>query len=170
MKKIIMVFAMLASFGVFAATYSTDKIHFETIKWKCGGSGSQFDSVVSAAGTHTMFTLPAYSVVENVYMLVKKAVAGSTGLTIGDAGNTDGYLETGFYGSTGMFPSYKSGATSSYAGDYLNPMALYSADNQANGKKFYSTATALQMVLTGTCTAGEADIGVAFRVFNSDLR
>jgi hypothetical protein len=170
MKNLLIALSLLLCYSAFGATYNTDKLQFKTVHWKCAGSGSQFDSVVSASGTHTIFTLPAYSVVENIYFLVKTAVAGSSAVTVGDASNPDGYLETGFQSATGMYPSYKSGATSSYAGDYLNPMALYSADNQANGKNFYSDATALQMVLTGTCTAGEGDIGVAFRVFESSLR
>lgn len=170
MKGLVFLFFLFAVSMSFAATYNTDKLNSQTIHWKCAGSGSEFDSVVSASGTHTLFTLPAYSVVEGIYAVVKTAVTGSSAVSVGDASNTSGYLETGFQSATGMFPSYKSGATSSYAGDYLNPMALYSADNQANGRKFNSSATALQMVLTGTCTAGEIDFVVPFRVFESALR
>jgi hypothetical protein len=108
-----------------------------------------FESTFGASGAK--ITIPAGSIVKNVYAKVTTTWAGGTSLTFGDATDADGWIVAGSFGT----PS--AGGVIQADGAYA-----YTATEGQLPPKEYATATDLYLTKVGTYTAGEADVYVEY--------
>lgn len=108
-----------------------------------------YQSVSGASGAK--INVPAGSIVKNVYAKVGTTWAGGTSITFGDAGDPDGFIIAADFGT----PS---------AGAVIQAMGAYvqTATEGALPPKEYASATDVFITVTGTYTAGEADIYVEY--------
>lgn len=105
------------------------------------------DSVSGASGAR--IAIPAGSIVKNVYAKVTTTWAGGTSITFGDATTPAGWIIAADFGTPA-------------AGAVIQAMGAY-AQTATEGQlppKEYASATDLYITVTGTYTAGEADIFV----------
>ena len=112
---------------------------------------------VSVEGANSTFgasgakvSLPAGSIVKNVYAKVTETFAGGTSITLGDATDPDGYI---------LAASWANPA----AGTVIQGDGAYAAatGNQLVPKE-YASATDLYFTKVGTYTAGKADVFVEY--------
>jgi len=98
--------------------------------------------------------LPAGSVVLDVVMKVGMAWLGGTKVEIGDGDDADGWISA----TQGATANLTVGATIRAAGDYAIGDA---ATNKGLGK-VYASADTLDVAITGSYTAGTADVFVRY--------
>ena len=98
--------------------------------------------------------LPAGSVVLDVVMKVGTAWLGGTKVEIGDGDDADGWISA----TQGATANLTAGATIRAAGDYAIGDA---ATNKGLGK-VYASADTLDVAITGSYTAGTADVFVRY--------
>ena len=98
--------------------------------------------------------LPAGSVVLDVVMKVGTAWVGGTKVEVGDGGDADGWISA----TQGATANLTAGATIRAAGDYAIGDA---ATNKGLGK-VYASADTLDVAITGSYTAGTADVFVRY--------
>jgi len=98
--------------------------------------------------------LPAGSVVLDVVMKVGTAWLGGTKVEIGDGDDADGWISA----TQGATANLTVGATIRAAGDYAIGDA---ATNKGLGK-VYASADTLDVAITGSYTAGTADVFVRY--------
>lgn len=108
-----------------------------------------FESTFGSSGA--LIAIPAGSSVKNVYAKVTTTWAGGTTLAFGDAGNTAGWILAASFAT----PT----APVTIQGDGAYAIAT---GTSATAPKEYDTATNLYFTLTGTYTAGEADVYVEY--------
>lgn len=110
-------------------------------------------SIGSDAGTTTI-SLPAMSMVTDVFIKVGTAYAGSGSIDIGDASDTDGFLPDASITKT-------AGAVS---GDDVTARGVYLYDGTNNTilRKFYATATDVVVTVGAGFTAGDATVYVVY--------
>jgi hypothetical protein len=109
------------------------------------------DSTFGAAGAKV--SLPAGSLVKNVFMKVGAAWVGGTSLAFGDAGGTGGWITA----TQGATASLTAGAAIQAQGTYA-----YTATEGQLPPKVYAAATDLYITAVGTYTAGDATIVVEY--------
>lgn len=117
----------------------------KTAKVSIEGANSTF----GASGAK--ITIPAGSIVKNVYAKVTETWAGGTSITFGDAGDADGFIIAASWGT----PS--AGGVIQADGAYV-----YTATEGALPPKEYAAATDLYFTKVGTYTAGKADVFVEY--------
>ena len=99
--------------------------------------------------------IPAGSVVLDVVMKVGTAWVGGTSVSVGDGSDGDGWIST----TQGATASLTAGATIRAGGVY----AIGSTDTTAKALgKVYASADTLDVAITGSYTAGGADIIVRY--------
>jgi hypothetical protein len=123
-----------------------------------GGAGANSSA---ATGTIALMTAPASSVIHAVKAQVITAVTGATAETVGDAGDVDGYLVDNFAANAGFYPSATNAATN---GVYMQAAGTTDAADVCPENKAYSTATAINFILSGTATAGKIQFLIDFEV------
>lgn len=101
--------------------------------------------------TGAKITIPAGSIVKNVYAKVTTTWAGGTSLTFGDATDVDGFWVAGSFGT----PS--AGGVIQGDGAYV-----YTATEGQLPPKEYASETNLYFTATGTYTAGAAEVVVEY--------
>lgn len=99
-------------------------------------------------------SLPAGSVVLGVVVKVGTAWAGGTKVEIGDGSDVDGYVSA----TQGAVANLTAGATIVAGGAY----AIGDAATNAGLPKVYASADTIDVTLTGTFTAGSADVFVRY--------
>jgi len=129
------------------------------IKWKFDAKDFLEDTVNGVTGVIPLLTFEANSLVMSVKAYVKSAVTGSTAETVGDGTDVDGYLVDGFAAATGFFP--KTYAAASAATEFFG---AYAAQGDSMEAKFYNAGDSVDLVLTGTATAGELDFYIDYMV------
>lgn len=104
------------------------------------------DLVNSTLGsTGAKITIPANSIVKNVYAKVGTAGAGGTSIAFGDAGGTGSWITA----TQGAVANLTAGAAIQAAGAYA-----YTATEGQLPPKVYAAATDLYVTAVGTFTAG----------------
>lgn len=110
-----------------------------------------YQSTTGSSGAK--ITIPAGSVVRNVYLKVGTAWAGLTSLAFGDAGGTGSWITA----SQGAVANLTAGAAIQAQGAYA-----YTATEGQLPPKVYAAATDLYFTLVGTPTAGTATLVVEY--------
>jgi hypothetical protein len=100
-------------------------------------------------------SLPAGSVVEDVYLVVTTAWAGGTDIQVGDGTDPDGFISATQGATANLTPA---GALIRAAGAY----AIGDAATNRGLAKVYNTADTIDIAFTGTFTAGAATIYVRY--------
>lgn len=111
------------------------------------GDGNDVNNPLPIADDTSFFTVPAKSLVTNCYVLLDTAVTGTTDFDVGDATNADGLID-GSASLTLATPGV-------YSFDGTTSGAYLLAGTDGNQAKWYSSATALAIDVTGTSTAGK---------------
>ena len=109
------------------------------------------DSTFGASGAK--ITLPANSLVKNVWMKVGTAWVGGTSLAFGDAGGTGSWITA----TQGATANLTAGVAIQAQGAYA-----YTATEGQLPPKVYASATDLYVTAVGTFTAGDATIVVEY--------
>lgn len=109
------------------------------------------DSTFGSTGAK--ITVPAGSLVKNVWMKVGTAWVGGTSLAFGDAGGTGSWITA----SQGAQASLTAGVAIQAQGAYA-----YTATEGQLSPKVYASATDLYITAVGTFTAGDATIVVEY--------
>lgn len=99
-------------------------------------------------------SLPAGSVVEDVYLKVGDAWVGGTDVQVGDGTDPDGFISA----TQGATANLTAGATIRAAGAY----AIGDAATNRGLAKVYASADTLDVAFTGTFTAGTATLVVRY--------
>lgn len=111
-----------------------------------------WESTMGASGAK--ITIPANSLVKNVYMKVDTAFAGGTSLAFGDGGSTGGWITATQGALANLTPAgTKIQAQGAYA---------YTATEGQLPPKVYASATDLYITKVGTFTAGVGTIIVEY--------
>lgn len=140
MKFIIALLMLCVCFSASALTFQKDQVKTHTFVWAIDGSG---DSKV-VTGTIPVFSFPAKVFVKDVRALVETEVAGSSAETLGDGAAATGFLVDGFAGTVGFY-----NATGALKGSFV-------------GEKYYSAADTMDLILTGTASAGKIKFSVDY--------
>lgn len=118
------------------------------------GSGQSVDDPAAlAAGTLSVMSLDAGSVVEDAYLEVMTAVTGSTALDLGDGADPDGYVPTA---SVTLATPAVYGAGEDEKGALLHD----GTSTQSKRVARYTAAGAVNLTVTGTTTAGKVMVVV----------
>lgn len=120
------------------ANVKVAKVQIDLVNTTFGASGAKV-------------SLPASSIVKNVYAKVTEAHAGGTSLSFGDAGNAAGWILAASWANPVL------GATIQGDGLY----ASTATEGQLPPKE-YDAATDLFFTKTGTYTAGKANVYVEY--------
>lgn len=110
-----------------------------------------YASTFGASGAK--ITIPANSIVRNVYMKVGTAWVGGTSLAFGDAGGTGSWITA----TQGAQASLTAGVAIQALGGY----AWVTGESQQT-PKVYAAATDLYFTVVGTFTAGSATVVVEY--------
>jgi len=115
----------------------------------------------------TLFTIPSYSIVEEVSFRILIPFDGDTDIDIGDASTADGFLnlpnaDIGVWGLANAIVGVDVGfGTQNYRGAYV-----YDVVNTAVVKKYYSSQTnIIAAIVTSTGTTGKALVRIKYRRF-----
>lgn len=142
--------------------YQKGVSHVARFLWDFDSSNSQANSS-AATGTIPIFSAPANSVIKGVRARVETAVTGSTAEEVGDAGDQDGFLVDAFAAAPGFYPPSAEHASCGAYQKATTAGATDAADvSRSEAKKLYSSATAINFVITGTATAGKIWFEVEF--------
>ena len=111
-----------------------------------------YQSTLGSSGAKV--TVPAGSLVKNVYLRVNTAWAGGTSLAFGDAGGTGSWITATQGALANLTPA---GARIQAQGAYA-----YTATEGQLPPKAYASATDLYFTVVGTMTAGAATVVVEY--------
>ena len=143
--KSFLVFMLLAfSLSASALTFLKGQVSSETFLYEVGNRNADSSAVV---GTINILSVPANVYVKDVHAFVETPIAGTSAEVLGDGAATNGFLVDGFAGTAGFYS-----ASGSLKGSF-------------DGAKFYSSADTLDLVLTGTATAGKIRFLVEYEAF-----
>lgn len=133
---------------------------FRKVVWvEHGGTGSgESESNPLPMEDGDLWAIPAGTVIENVYAVVKVAVTGTTDFDVGDDDDPDGFIDGSAsltLGTPGMY-SYDA----KVAGDYLRVEtagAIEAGDIYVvpNAKYYSAAGKEVKLDVTGTSTAGQ---------------
>lgn len=163
MKKLISLAVFLMAATAVAAPPA--KVPFnQVVYWSAAGSGSSTgssaDNALPLDADADIFTIPANTVIEKVYVVIDVAVSGTTGFDVGDDDDGDGFVDGSSsitLGSAGIY-GYEAARAGQYlrlaqgveggTGNYMVPQAKYYS---ASGKE-------VKLDITGTPAAGSGKI------------
>ncbi len=125
----------------------------------------------TATGVIPILSLPANSIVHNVFANVITAVTGSTAEEVGDGTDVDGYLTDGFAANAGVYPVSIRPAASTFAGVFSLVQTAGATDaadvDTVPEQKIYASADTLDYKISGTATAGKIQFVVEWTRLNA---
>lgn len=120
-------------------------------------SGASYDDAKKCA-TGDLWSIPADTIIEEVFVIVDVAITGSTNIDVGDDDDADGFVDGSgsiTYATPGMY-----GKNAKVAGAYLRVETAGATDAAdvyvvPNSKYYSATGKELKLAVTGTWTAGK---------------
>jgi phage tail sheath gpL-like len=124
-------------------------------------SGLSVENAKSLAADADLWTIPAGTVIEKVYVIIDTAITGTTNLDIGDDDDADGFIDSSLsvtLGTAGMY-----GWDVKNAGAYLRVQTAGATDAAdiyvvPNAKYYAAAGKEVKMDLTTAATAGVARV------------
>ena len=158
MKTILLALILCFTVSTVSAEYSIGKKQVKVFRWEVGNVNADSDTVTGAI---PLISMPAGSMVSNIWANVVTPAAGSSAETVGVSnGDVDGFLIDAFAATASFYP-LPYGAADSYAGVFLSP-AVSAASVQIAGPRAFLVADTVDFIVTGTATAGKIDFYIEF--------
>ena len=132
-------------------------VYFSALGSGDNGGHSSGNAKSMAADNVNVWTIPAGTLIENVYMILTAAITGTTNLDFGDDDDADGYIDSSLSVTLNTPGVY--GANAKLAGAYLRVETAGGTDAAdiyvVPQVKYYAAAgKEIKMDLTGAGTAG----------------
>lgn len=146
------------------------KIFYFNASGSATGSALQPAAASTFVDRATLWAIPQFTLINRVYMLIDTAITGTTDIDVGDADDTDGYLDGSLsltLGTTGMY-----GYDAKVAGAYLRVQTAGATDAGdiyvvPTGKFYKVSGKYIAVDITTANTAGAARLVVEGIYFGS---
>ena len=113
-------------------------------------TGTDYNNAKSFFDQQVLWSIPAGTVIQGMYMIVDEALTGTSALTIGDGSSATGYI-TAITGTGSLGLQYYGAGLK---GSYLQG-AVGNISSALPAAKYYSAAGSLLLSVTGAATAGK---------------